>query len=345
MYRALGTAVAVLLVALGAWLLLGREGAPAPSGAREREEVGVHGSPPRLAARDRGGAVAPAPGDLPGPAPCCVGGARAPRDVTLEVVDTGDDAPLEGAEVRTAEGTTGRTDGRGLTTLRIVGGTKCRVRKAGYATRWVDVEAAGTTARVGLTPAPELRGVVVDDESGAPVAGAAIRAISREDPWRLVDEPEPSADDGRFLIAGVPSGTAVELRVLRPGWATVVVQAASPSPGDAPLDVRLGGGAVLTGIVRHAGAPAVGADVFVVERGADVASRPDPFDPGVAAHAVTDGNGRFRVRGLVAPSEVLVHAIGPGGASGRGAPSPSRTRGRSWRGRSISRRTARSRCG
>ncbi|HEX5050912.1 MAG TPA: carboxypeptidase regulatory-like domain-containing protein [Planctomycetota bacterium] len=150
--------------------------------------------------------------------------------------------------------------------------------------------AAQDSVPVALRPAVTLRGRVTA-QNGEPVAGAAVRLQGMVDGDRYLffAETPPfwtasTATDGSFAIAGVPAGWKYSVTCKAEKFATGRIDQAD----DAPFDLELGPGAVLTGRVTLAnGEPAVRARVCA---------------QGIKAHAWctarTDDHGVYRLVGL-----------------------------------------------
>ncbi|MEW6072233.1 MAG: carboxypeptidase regulatory-like domain-containing protein [Planctomycetota bacterium] len=77
----------------------------------------------------------------------------------------------------------------------------CGAQRAGEsATSFGPAEAA---ARIGAGPPPLVQGTVVEAATGKPLAGALVRAPGGQE--------VRTGADGRFVLAGLPAGTAGEL--------------------------------------------------------------------------------------------------------------------------------------
>ncbi|HVR99794.1 MAG TPA: carboxypeptidase-like regulatory domain-containing protein, partial [Thermoanaerobaculia bacterium] len=179
-------------------------------------------------------------------------------------------------------------------------GTRVQVSAVakGYATTRLEGLEVPLTAplRIELQPLGKLSGRVLDP-AGEPVAGAFVMVNDEEWPGTRGsgDAIGATDDQGRFQIDLEPG--PVELSVQAEGYRRGSWRGEVPEKGDArPAEIRLERGATLEGRVLDAeGNPVGGADVSVssgmgffemMDLGGD---RPD---------ARSDGNGRYRLRGL-----------------------------------------------
>src|SRR6266571_1576138 len=158
------------------------------------------------------------------------------------------------------------------------------------------------------SPAPVLEGIVKGPD-GKPVQGAIVIARSTADAEPLLSA--RSELSGRFRLT-VRRATTYTVRVEAQGLAGVTIEKARPGQ---PLDVALGRGVALEGIVRDG---ATGQPVAQ----ARVQARPEgalslPWEPAAGlVQTLTDAKGRFRLEGLSAGPQ-SVWASAPGGGSGR----------------------------
>ncbi len=171
-------------------------------------------------------------------------------------------------------------------------------------------ETAPTGAGAGTTDAPPSdvvgTGTVVD-ENGAPIGGAAVRALLHRQAFVTVHEPlgvEAISDGtGSFRLEGLPRASAVALRVESPGRALATVgpiQTAREGTFRLPT-VRLGPGLTLVGTVRDETDLRPVADAVVT-------ASPDRPEAGRmsfrgapdvgALSGRTDASGRFSIDGL-----------------------------------------------
>lgn len=117
------------------------------------------------------------------------------------VTDNGG-AEITGADVQSLATFT-TTDATGGFVLWLEPGqAELQVRARGYAGSHLKLTAPGSDLEIQLVPEAILHGRVVDAESGAPVAGAALSLTGsvRDEPLAI------SASDGRFEIRGLASG-------------------------------------------------------------------------------------------------------------------------------------------
>ncbi len=159
----------------------------------------------------------------------------------------------------------------------------------------VAVAAGEETALPPAVPDPgrAIVGVVVDGDTGEPVAGAEVRAepgdgTTFRTPRDLETAQRATSDaEGRFRVAGL-AAREYTLRIRAAGFAERRIQV-TPDEGGTDLgEIELDRGLVVTGrVVDREGAGVEGAEVALWEPGAYV------FEP----HATTtaDGRGRFRL--------------------------------------------------
>jgi RNA polymerase sigma-70 factor (ECF subfamily) len=160
-----------------------------------------------------------------------------------------------------------------------------------------------------------LTGRVVDDATGAPVAGASLwmLANSLDDlpAWHVFVARAVSGDDGTFAMTELPPGSPSSLFATCDGYARNgrALETAAPqmhfAPGyPATVEIRMRRGGVAEGRVTLDDAtPVAGATVDVLTRtgGASI----DISDP-----CVTNSDGRFSVRGASGKAMVRVRATG-----------------------------------
>jgi len=117
-------------------------------------------------------------------------------------------------------------------------------------------------------PAGEIRGVVRDAETGAPIAGASVHfanAVPREGKNRAVrfKSGTDTDADGRFSLTNL-SSDPVDVEVKSEGYSPAKLANVVPTPEGAELDVRLAKGVRLYGTVTdQAGSPVAGATVGI----------------------------------------------------------------------------------
>ncbi|HYO79049.1 MAG TPA: carboxypeptidase regulatory-like domain-containing protein, partial [Thermoanaerobaculia bacterium] len=134
----------------------------------------------------------------------------------------------------------------------------------------------------------------ITDESGAPIAeadiyvfGAELDRMSKRSGPRVAPGNTRSAQDGTFSVSGVEPGTA-SMTVRKEGF--VPFRKAIEASTSTNVDVQLSRGLTIEGVVMRNGKPA--AEVSVSASTAAVGGDHQP--------AVTDANGRFVLRGLIA---------------------------------------------
>lgn len=142
----------------------------------------------------------------------------------------------------------------------------------------------------------------VTDESGTPLAGADVFVMGDERPNRRKRSSTRGGgpgnmrtnDDGAFSISGIEPGMVV-VTARREGF--VPYRKAMQLDASTSLDVQLGRGLTLEGVVTRGGKPL--ADVQI---GATTAAVGGDHQP-----AITDRNGRFVLQGLIA-ARYTIHA-------------------------------------
>ncbi len=124
-----------------------------------------------------------------------------------------------------------------------------------------------------------LSGVVTDGETGKPIEGVQVKVGAVE---------AKTGADGRYRLEGVPESATVEINA--PGFAPLQQTAAKTTS----LDVKLQNN-ILTGVVtdQYSAAPIAGAQV-----------------KGGSAEAKTGADGRYRLEGVTAGTEVVLSADG-----------------------------------
>lgn len=187
---------------------------------------------------------------------------------------------------------------------------------------------APAEAGAGDEKEPRLRGVVVDDETGAPVPGARILVEAASSPCpRIPESLAPSTrrtDAGRRHAADVPlvtdkdgtfsiaEGRLVDVFQRAAGYVDVFARAAGYVMGCvcmvgpfAPVTIRLKRGLSISGVVvRDRGGPVANALVT---------ASPAPGVPRLPGHAevaTSDAEGKFSLTGLL-PGPVVVGADHP----------------------------------
>ncbi|HEY7111651.1 MAG TPA: carboxypeptidase-like regulatory domain-containing protein, partial [Thermoanaerobaculia bacterium] len=153
-----------------------------------------------------------------------------------------------------------------------------------------------------LLPANEIRGVVRDAATGATLEGASVVFVT------ALDQKEPDENavsfviqqktdaDGRFRLANLTEA-AVDVAVSMPGYSSSKFPTVRPTAAGADLDVRLGKGGRVFGIVTDE----TGAPLPAVMVGLDV----EPQGQFFAETATTAGDGSYEFRGVSSGSHVL----------------------------------------
>ncbi len=252
---------------------------------------------------------------------------------TGRVLDASTGRPLAGSLVWPGAdpGAFVHTDDDGRYRLTAPAGDRfwLQAEAAGYRARaeWITPEqaASATTPTLGLTPAVEMRGRVLDAADRA-LPGARLAAFPRR--REATDHASFSLDpaDGRtrsgaggaFRLAGLEPGRAYELRVSRPGYAAVRLQVTAPLVADplpetiqtrpAPLlVVRLTRGRAAHGrVVDFDERPVADAEVILTAAG-DRRPVPDSVDEASEHRGSSDEEGRFTISRL--PGEEVEIAV------------------------------------
>jgi hypothetical protein len=196
--------------------------------------------------------------------------------------------PVAGAEIRILGiPRVVRTDPQGRFELRWLpaGSMQIKVAAAGYETQVVAAETVrGVTTAVAIVlaashpavkaePTAAIKGEVVADacEERKPVAGATIRLVG-------TNKTVQTDADGRFRMEPLPRGREhLDLLVSAEGYAEQQVGVSTPPEGEAAVDVRLRGAAMLTGTVneRVTGKPVGQATVTLRGTGLKAQTGPD----------------------------------------------------------------------
>ncbi|MFO0931925.1 MAG: carboxypeptidase-like regulatory domain-containing protein [Planctomycetota bacterium] len=321
---AAGIGAAGLVVAcwgLGAFGGFGPFVAPDPGGGLD----GGDAPPPVLVGsatkRDAGAAVDPAAAGAP-EAGKPAAGKRGEVRVRLGPVKQ--PRPFPDAEVRieAADGTSLDAvlrDGIGVFPAVPCGDATITVRGAwlvGWPAR-IEVVEEGLDVLVHATAGGRFRGRVLDDRTGQPIAGARVLVYDGgafggtwSNEGGVLCGPFPSDADGRFETEALTLDRTVTIDVVAPGFE----RARFPTrlqrrAGERPVvDVRLRpGGSVVGTVVDGAGAPVVGATVYVVDATWGRVRR-DPRESDLpegsrlaavrAYEAKSGGEGRFVVDGV-----------------------------------------------
>ncbi len=196
-------------------------------------------------------------------------------------------------------------------------GARWFVRRSGYVFLEREVWGGSEPEEVRLEPAPALAGRVVDARTGRGLGGARVLSTWADAPTPA-DREQVTDPEGRFDIAAVPPDRRVDLIVALDGYATVRCR----SDGLPTLEIPLGVGAEVRGrIVDGTGGPVPDARVYVADRGAhsplfDYVYK-TALDQLWPSRALTSAAGRFSLRGVDAPSEVIVYATDLAGSLGK----------------------------
>lgn len=331
---AIGAAgLAVALWGLGTFAGFGPFAAPEAGDPNAADDTG--GAPqPVLAGR---GAPRNADAAVPTPAAPEAGkpaaGTRGDVRVRLSAVNHPRPYPDATVRIECADGTTREAvlrDGTGVVAGVPCGDATVTVREA-WIVAWparVEVVEEGLDVVVHARAGGRFRGRVLDDLTGRPIAGARVLVYDGGafgGTWtneRDVDcGPFPSDADGRFDTDPLALDRTVTIDVVAPGFE----RARFPTrlqrrAGERPVvDVRLRpGGAVVGTVVDGAGAPVVGATVYVVDATWGRVRR-DPRESDLpetsrlaavrAYEGKSDGTGRFVVHGVAFGTDGCVTAF------------------------------------
>lgn len=177
--------------------------------------------------------------------------------------------------------------------------------------RIVDVGPEGATADFQLVPGGVIEGIVRDERTREPVAGAIVTA-RRETPAMLLGErarhAATTAADGRFRFTGLRPG-AYELAAHAPGRASHAPTLVGIGVAEQVTDIEIlvGSAPAIRGVVvDDSGSPAPGVEVSAFS------------GPGGGAHATSDAKGAFVLEGLSPGKYMLVgrgNAFVPAGAT------------------------------
>lgn len=242
--------------------------------------------------------------------------ARATAVVELagQVIDQTTRRPLPGALVWPVgdPGLGVTSDEAGRFRLRgIAAGSEVELAAAAldYAQISLVVPLTGTAPRqppvLALTPAPALRGTVVDG-NGRPLAGAEVSLSRRDeaDAWEARHDAHRarSAAAGTFRVPGLASGGSYDVLVTFPGHAPVLLPVTIPKTGSPlALDVVLSRGRTAYGAVQDGGGrPVEGARVELVRSrvGCTAAGTEPPLAEDGLYRSTTSKDGRFDIPSL-----------------------------------------------
>ncbi len=183
----------------------------------------------------------------------------------------------------------------------------------------VEVPASGEARKdLVLSRGGAIEGTVVDAD-GAPMAGAAI-SCHPEGRWDELGTAGPSDGEGRFRVAGVPSGRALEVSASLPDRPDGRSEPLTLGPGETKRDLRivLPAPAALAGILRREDGTPLRAPRLRIVDGEPEDGALDPMILGMAAYRPVAPDGSFRVEGLdagtwtlAAEDEGCALAVGP----------------------------------
>jgi hypothetical protein len=168
---------------------------------------------------------------------------------------------------------------------------------------FVDVDRESTDLSHDIVlPANEIRGVVRDSATGATLEGATVvftTALDQKEPDENATSfmiQQKTDADGRFRLANLTEG-AVDVAVSLTGYSTARFPTVRPTKDGIDLDVRLGKGARIFGVVTDE----TGAPLPAVMVGLDVEPQGQLF----AETASTAGDGSYEFKAVEAGSHVL----------------------------------------
>jgi protocatechuate 3,4-dioxygenase beta subunit len=234
---------------------------------------------------------------------------RRDRIIRISVLAAPDGKPIEGAEIRvTSDDADSRVrtgaDGRAEIPTAKRGVVWVEAKKHGYIPAEATVIGGVDEASVVLVPAPIVRGRVVSAVDGKPIGGALVWVGDSVDEDRFGEELKTDGE-GRFAAA-VPALAPFRIGVAADGYGNVY-RTGVGGERNKELDLRLGVGAVLRGIVRDPdGVPAPGVHVMLYPTDDDfLESYPRQALLGDtklrrSARVTTDSEGRFVYRGIAA---------------------------------------------
>jgi hypothetical protein len=224
------------------------------------------------------------------------------------VVTRADGTPIEGARVERGSGAFALTQDDGVARLEAPEGEVLQVTRSGFLPEVLRLDfRVGVTRGVHVILRPQaidggplqvvLKGLVVD-ETDAGVDGALVRVIREGDPVEWV-EPSAVTDAGRF-----------QFEVMGPGpWRLEAREGArrrafAKTQGEEVV-LRLGGTAVLSGVVRSSAGPFVTSFAVLLSRSLGSMQR-EPLED----HYIVSADGTFRIAGLP-PGEVEMVVAAP----------------------------------
>jgi uncharacterized GH25 family protein len=222
-----------------------------------------------------------------------------PNPVAARVLDAESRQPVAGGWVWEAGDPGGfrRSDEQGIYRLdaTLVPPLRLRAAAPGHALAARTIRVSETLAPLELEPAVSLVGTVVD-ETGAPAAGAEVRAIANQilTPVEAGRQGRVSAR-GEVRISGLPPSFPCELLATGAGWAPVQVRIERLGARENRFRLTLRRGRTVSGtIVDAPGSPVAAADVRLVSLGAPPAAFVDAQGrEEIERRTETDARGRF----------------------------------------------------
>jgi protocatechuate 3,4-dioxygenase beta subunit len=185
-----------------------------------------------------------------------------------------------------------------------------------------------------LASGSTLAGKVLDEETGAPVAGARVKVGFRETKETASDA------EGRFIIRGIPPSALHDGR----GWLNVTHAGFAPHSRDvvclgrdekSPIEVRLSrGGSVAGRVLGPDGEPVRGARVWFEVEGLPTDALGYNPARGLSAFSAEDGSftipGPSQLRGMIGDIKLFAAAVHPSHAPGRAGPIAFPRTGERW---------------
>lgn len=192
--------------------------------------------------------------------------ATADGSVSFQVTDRFTGAPLTGASV-SVDGREWRTNDRGEVAIKLEGDPRSvtvRLDRYEPASQVVGQD-VGETVAVSLRPTT-LEGRLVDDKSGAPIAGASVSLVTDDGSG---PPPVPTGADGTFRLIDVPAGARLRIEAADHGTREEPIGERTRLDLALPLSV-------VSGVVRdESGVPIGGALVSGPEGSPNTRTNPD----------------------------------------------------------------------